>query len=111
MVARVVPNALGASAFTSAFPRRRDRSTFTMQELAQRSTLRLQRLEERLKLRVLLQYLEIGILLHPVEVGVSKFHCLPKFAQCVAFPFRQGQAAGEIVMRGGVLRLQLDELA
>lgn len=57
------------------------------------------------------QALEVGVLGHPVVVGVAEFHGFAEGAEGVGTAFGKGEAAGEIVAGGGVVGLELDELA
>ena len=56
------------------------------------------------------QAFEVGILGHPVVVGVAELHGFAEGAEGVGAAFGEGEAAGEIVAGGGVVGLQLDEL-
>lgn len=60
---------------------------------------------------VLFQAVEVRVLLHPVEVPVAELDGLTEGAEGGGLAFYEGEAAGEIVVRGGVGRKKPHETA
>lgn len=67
--------------------------------------------EERDEIGMVFESVEIGILLHPVEIAVAEFDRLAEGAQGGGLAFHEGEAAGEIVVRGWIRRQEADEAA
>jgi len=91
--------------------RRRDSSPHLEGNLPSGSALWLQLAKESLELGVVLQCFEVGILEHPVDVVVAEGYGLAEGLQGGGALFAQGQAAGQIVVGGGVVRVEAHQLA
>ncbi len=75
------------------------------------SVLRLEFGEDGLEAGRGLQALQVGILRHPVVVRVATIDRLLKRAKGIGLALGQGEAAGEIVVGGGVVGLKFHQLA
>jgi hypothetical protein len=75
-----------------------------------RSALGFELFQERDEVGVAFQALEIGVLLHPIEVAITKLDGLAQGTEGVRLAFHQRETASEVVVRGRIRGQQADKL-
>ena len=70
----------------------------------------LQIVQKLAKAGIIRQTVQVGIVLHPIEILVTQGNGITEHFDRVSLASLQRETAGEIVVRGGILRVEPDEL-